>query len=57
MAGIRAVPLSDAWALRHLTLCARSVSALPAHAQQLVQHLTGNGPHPRPHLEARADIE
>jgi hypothetical protein len=29
MAGIRAVPLSDAWALRHLTLCARSVSALP----------------------------
>ncbi|TDR94557.1 LysR family transcriptional regulator [Enterovirga rhinocerotis] len=38
---IRAVPLSDAWALRHLTLCARSVSALPAHARQLVRHLTG----------------
>jgi DNA-binding transcriptional LysR family regulator len=37
---IRSVPLSDAWALRRLTLCARSVSALPAHAQQLVQHLT-----------------
>ncbi|MFL5331974.1 MAG: LysR family transcriptional regulator [Geminicoccaceae bacterium] len=37
---IRSVPLSDAWALRRLTLCARSVSALPAHAQQLVHHLT-----------------
>jgi DNA-binding transcriptional LysR family regulator len=37
---IRSVPLSDAWALRRLTLCARSVSALPVHAQQLVHHLT-----------------
>lgn len=45
---IRAIPLSDAWALRHLTLCARSIPALPAHAQQLVQHLTGNVPSPRP---------
>jgi DNA-binding transcriptional LysR family regulator len=41
---IRSVPLSDAWALRHLTLCARSVSALPAHAQQLVHHLTSGHP-------------
>src|SRR4051794_29823985 len=39
-AAIRSVPLSDTWALRHLTLCAPSVSALPAHAQQLVHHLT-----------------
>ena len=39
-AAIRFVPLSDAWALRHLTICARSVSALPAHAQHLVRHLT-----------------
>lgn len=45
---IRAVPLSDVWALRHLTLCACSVPALPAHAQQLVQHLTGTGSHRRP---------
>ncbi|MBO1908515.1 LysR family transcriptional regulator [Microvirga sp. 3-52] len=43
-AAIRSVPLSDAWALRHLTLCARSVSALPAHAQQLVHHLTRGHP-------------
>ncbi|PWC32749.1 LysR substrate-binding domain-containing protein [Azospirillum sp. TSO35-2] len=37
---IRSVPLSDAWALRRLTLCARNVSALPVHAKQLVHHLT-----------------
>ena len=43
-AAIRSVPLSDAWALRRLTLCARSVSALPAHAQQLVRHLTSGQP-------------
>src|SRR4051795_5707880 len=40
-AAIRSVPLSDAWALRHLAICARSVSALPAHAQHLVRHLAG----------------
>lgn len=44
---IRVVPLGDAWALRQLSLCARSVSALPAHARQLVQHLTNDGPQPR----------
>jgi DNA-binding transcriptional LysR family regulator len=43
-AAIRSVPLSDAWALRRLTLCARSISALPAHAQQLVRHLTSGHP-------------
>lgn len=36
---IRVIPLSDAWALRHLTLCARNVWLLPAYAQQLVRHL------------------
>jgi DNA-binding transcriptional LysR family regulator len=41
-AAIRSVPLSDAWALRHLTLCARRVQDLPAHAQRLMRHLTGN---------------
>jgi DNA-binding transcriptional LysR family regulator len=33
------VPLSDPWALRHLTLCVRRLDALPAHAQRLVEHL------------------
>jgi DNA-binding transcriptional LysR family regulator len=42
-AAIRSVPLGDPWALRHLTICAREVAALPAHAQQLVQHLTEAG--------------
>jgi DNA-binding transcriptional LysR family regulator len=36
---ISAVPLSDAWALRHLTLCVRRFNALPTHAQRLVEHL------------------
>lgn len=45
-AAITAVPLSDAWALRQLTICARSFAALPAHAQQLVQHLRGLHPAP-----------
>ncbi|ACL59146.1 LysR family transcriptional regulator [Methylobacterium nodulans] len=39
-AAIRSVQLSDAWALRRLTICVRSVSALPVHAQGLVHHLT-----------------
>jgi DNA-binding transcriptional LysR family regulator len=36
---ISIVPLSDPWALRHLTLCVRHLDALPAHAQELVTHL------------------
>jgi DNA-binding transcriptional LysR family regulator len=36
---ISIVPLSDPWALRHLTLCVRRLDALPAHAQELVLHL------------------
>lgn len=31
--------LSDAWALRHLLICARSFSALPVHARKLVEYL------------------
>jgi hypothetical protein len=33
------VPLTDAWALRHLRICVKSLRALPAHAQSLVEHL------------------
>lgn len=41
--GIRIVPLADPWACRRLVLAARSFSALPAHARQLVDHLVGEG--------------
>ncbi|QRM46992.1 LysR substrate-binding domain-containing protein [Rhizobium sp. BG4] len=34
------IPLTDAWALRHLLLCARSFAALPVHARKLVEYLT-----------------
>jgi len=33
------VPLTDAWALRRLTICVRRLDALPAHGQRLVAHL------------------
>jgi molybdate transport repressor ModE-like protein len=36
---IRVIPLSDAWALRHLSICVRSMRSLPAHARRLVEHL------------------
>lgn len=40
---IAAVCLSDAWALRQLTLCVRRFDALSPHAQQLVAHLRRDG--------------
>jgi DNA-binding transcriptional LysR family regulator len=36
---IEAVQLTDAWALRELTICVRDVTALPIYARQLVDHL------------------
>ena len=36
---IAAVPLTDAWAVRDLTICVRSFKELPTHARQLVEHL------------------
>ena len=36
---IRVVPLTDAWSRRHLRICVKSLRALPAHAQSLVEHL------------------
>ena len=36
---IRVIPLTDTWALRHLSICVRSMKSLPAHAQRLVEHL------------------
>jgi len=41
---IRAVPLSDPWALRHLAICVRRLDALPAHARRLVEHLAKDAP-------------
>jgi DNA-binding transcriptional LysR family regulator len=36
---ISIVPLSDAWAVRELTICIRAFEELPAYARQLVDHL------------------
>jgi molybdate transport repressor ModE-like protein len=36
---IKALELTDAWALRELTICIRDFAALPPYAQQLVDHL------------------
>ncbi|MGO4725153.1 MULTISPECIES: LysR substrate-binding domain-containing protein [unclassified Inquilinus] len=41
---IRAVSLSDPWALRQLTVCVRRLDALPAHARRLVEHLAKDAP-------------
>jgi molybdate transport repressor ModE-like protein len=36
---IKAVTLSDAWAVRDLTICVRAIKELPLYARQLVEHL------------------
>lgn len=36
---IKAVQLSDHWALRDLSICVRSYKALPSYARQLVDHM------------------
>jgi len=36
---IRAVQLTDPWALRELSICVRDVDTLPPYARQLVDHL------------------
>jgi DNA-binding transcriptional LysR family regulator len=36
---IRIIPLEDAWALRRLSICVRSLGELPTHAGRLVAHL------------------
>jgi DNA-binding transcriptional LysR family regulator len=36
---VTGVRLTDAWALRELTICVRDEAALPAYARQLVDHL------------------
>jgi DNA-binding transcriptional LysR family regulator len=36
---IKVIDLSDAWALRELTICVRDFNALPPYARQLVEHM------------------
>jgi DNA-binding transcriptional LysR family regulator len=36
---IKAVELTDTWALRELTICVRDLDALPSYARQLVEHM------------------
>ena len=36
---IKAVELTDSWALRDLTICIRDLAALPPYARQLVEHM------------------
>ena len=37
---IRVIPLTDAWAARHFTICCRNFRSLPAHAQRFVEYLS-----------------
>jgi DNA-binding transcriptional LysR family regulator len=40
---IAIIDLSDPWALRDLRICVRDYAALPAFAQQLVDHMRASG--------------
>lgn len=40
---IRAVRLTDPWAVRRLCVCVRRMDALPLHTRQMVEHLTRGG--------------
>ncbi len=41
---IQPIKLTDAWAVRHLSLCMLQFEALAPHTRELVRHLTGSGP-------------
>jgi len=41
---IQAIPLTDTWALRQLTICVRNFRSLPVHAQRLVEFLSSRTP-------------
>jgi DNA-binding transcriptional LysR family regulator len=41
---LKVIPLDEAWALRHLTLCVRNLASLSPHAQRLVKYLTQPSP-------------
>jgi DNA-binding transcriptional LysR family regulator len=41
---IRIIQLTDGWAPRHFTICARKIRALPSHARWLVEYLIRHSP-------------
>jgi DNA-binding transcriptional LysR family regulator len=43
LASFSIVPLTDSWAVRHLTLCIRSLQSATPHARRLLTHLRENG--------------
>jgi len=43
LASFTIVPLSDAWVVRHLTLCVRSLGSASPHARRLLAYLRENG--------------
>jgi DNA-binding transcriptional LysR family regulator len=47
---VKAVALTDAWAVRELTICVRDLAALPPFARQLVEHMRASAA-----VEARPD--
>lgn len=42
-AGVKRIALTDPWAVRNLIVCVRDLEGLPAHAQQMVQHVLAAG--------------
>jgi DNA-binding transcriptional LysR family regulator len=44
---LHVIPLTDPWARRHLRICVRDPSSLPAHARSLVEHLRARRPTPK----------
>ena len=40
---VKRIALTDSWAARNLVLCVRHLDELPAHAQQMVQHVLAGG--------------
>lgn len=45
-ARIKRIALADPWAVRNLVLCVRQLAQLPAHVQQMVQHVLDTQPAP-----------
>jgi molybdate transport repressor ModE-like protein len=52
---IAAVPLTDPWAVRELTICIRNMKDLPLYAQHLVEHLRGSDSGSRAVREPRSN--
>jgi hypothetical protein len=44
------VALTDPWAVRHLTLCVRSLQSASPHARKLLAYLREHGPSANDHI-------